>query len=50
MRLGVKENWTLKGAKMIVIDGKKFKENTWYRCINNKIVEVNDDGEPVEKM
>lgn len=36
----IKDNWTLKGAKMIVIDGKKFKENTWYRCINNKIVEV----------
>ena len=30
--------WTLKGAKMIKIDGKKYKPNTWYTMENGKIV------------
>ena len=33
------EKWTLKGAKMVKIDGKKYKENTWYTMKDGKIVE-----------
>lgn len=32
--------YELKGAKMIVIDGEKYKENTFYTIRNGKIVEV----------
>ena len=43
-----KESWELTGAKMVVVDGKKIKEDTYYRCIEGEIVEVTEDGEIVE--
>ena len=44
-----KESWELTGAKMIVVDGEKIKEDTYYRCIEGEIVEVTEDGEIVEE-
>ena len=35
--------WELKGAKMIKIDGKRYKENTWYTMKEGKIVEWEDE-------
>ena len=32
--------WTLKGAKMVRVDGKNIKEDTWYTMLNGEIVEV----------
>ena len=32
--------WTLKGAKMIQIDGKKYKPDTWYTMKNGEVVEA----------
>lgn len=43
-----KESWELTGAKMVVVDGEKIKEGTYYRCIEGEIVEVTEDGEIVE--
>lgn len=43
-----KESWELTGAKMVVVDGEKIKEDTYYRCIEGEIVEVTEDGEIVE--
>ena len=40
-----KESWELTGAKMVVVDGEKIKEDTYYRCIEGEIVEVTEDGE-----
>lgn len=31
--------WTLKGAKMVRVDGVKIKADTWYTMYNGKIVE-----------
>ena len=31
--------WELKGAKMIEIDGKEYKADTWYTMRNGQIVE-----------
>ena len=39
-----KESWELTGAKMVVVDGEKIKEDTYYRCIEGEIVEVTEDG------
>ena len=44
-----KDNWELTGAKMVVVDGEKIKEDTYYRCIEGEIVEVTEDGEIVER-
>ena len=44
-----KESWELTGAKMVVVDGENIKEDTYYRCIEGKIVEVTEDGEIVEE-
>nr|UWD60581.1 MAG: hypothetical protein [Bacteriophage sp.] len=44
-----KESWKLTGAKMVVVDGEKIKEDTYYRCIEGEIVEVTEDGESVEE-
>ena len=35
----IESEWELKGAKMIKIDGKKYKENTWYTMEDGKVVE-----------
>ena len=32
--------WTLKGAKMVQVDGEIIKEDTWYTMQNGEIVEV----------
>ena len=42
------ESWELAGAKMVIVDGEKIKADTYYRCINGEIVEVNEDGEIAE--
>lgn len=34
----IESEWELKGAKMIKIDGKKYKENTWYTMEDGKVV------------
>ena len=36
----IPDSWTLKGAKMVQVDGEKIKENTWYTMKNGEIVEV----------
>ena len=35
--------WTLKGAKMVKIDGKKYKADTWYTMKDGKIVEWEEE-------
>ena len=42
------ESWELVGAKMVIVDGEKIKADTYYRCINGEIVEVDEDGEIAE--
>ena len=37
------DRWSLKGAKMVRVDGDKIKENTWYTMICGEIVEVKDE-------
>ena len=32
--------WTLKGAKMVRVDGENIKPNTWYTMLNGEIVEA----------
>ena len=34
------DRWSLKGAKMVQVDGEIIKENTWYTMMNGEIVEV----------
>ena len=34
------EEWTLKGAKMVQVDGEVIKENTWYTIVDGEIIEV----------
>ena len=36
------DTWTLKGAKMVQVDGETIKENTWYRIENGEIIEAED--------
>ena len=36
------EMWSLKGAKMVRVDGETIKENTWYTMMNGEIVEVSE--------
>ena len=35
--------WTLNGARMIRIDDKKYKENTWYTMQDGKVVEWKEE-------
>ena len=44
-----KGSWELTGANMVVVDGEKIKEDTYYRCIEGEIVEVTEDGEIIEE-
>ena len=37
------DSWTLKGAKMVQVDGETIKENTWYRIENGEIKEAEDE-------
>lgn len=34
------DEWSLKGAKMVRVDGEKIKENAWYTMVDGKVVEV----------
>ena len=43
------ESWELAGAKLVVVDGEKIKADTYYRCIDGEIVEVDEDGDLVEQ-
>lgn len=36
------DGWTLKGAKMVRVDGEKIKPDTWYRIESGEIIE--DEG------
>ena len=38
----VPSNWELKGARMIHIDGKRYKADTWYTMKNGKVVVADD--------
>ena len=42
------ESWKLNGVKLVEVDGEEIKADTYYRCINGEIVEVDEDGEIVE--
>ena len=35
--------WTLKGAKMVRVDGINIKEKTWYTMKNGEIVECEEN-------
>ena len=37
------EEWSLKGAKMVRVDGEKIKAGTWYTMENGEIVEVEEE-------
>ena len=37
------EEWSLKGAKMVRVDGEKIKADTWYTMENGEIVEVDEE-------
>ena len=39
----VQNLWTLKGAKMVQVDGKIIKENTLYTMVNGEIKEVESE-------
>ena len=36
------DRWSLKGAKMVRVDGETIKENMWYTMVNGEIVEVSE--------
>ena len=35
--------WTLNGTRMIKIDGKRYKENTWYTMQDGKVIEWKEE-------
>lgn len=37
------EEWSLKSAKMVHIDGEKIKADTWYMMENGEVVEVEEE-------
>ena len=37
------EEWNLKGAKMVCVDGATIKEDTWYAIENGEVVEVKNE-------
>ena len=37
------EEWSLKGAKMVRVDGDKIKAGTWYTMENGEILEVEEE-------
>ena len=39
-RYWIQECWTLKGAKMVRVDGETIKENTFYTMENGELIEV----------
>lgn len=38
----MQDRWSLKGAKMVRVDGETIKENTWYTMVNGEIVEATE--------
>ena len=36
------EEWSLKGAKMVRVDGKTIKSDTWYTMENGEVIEVEE--------
>ena len=36
------DRWSLKGAKIVRVDGETIKENTWYTMVNGEIVEATE--------
>ena len=38
------EQYAFIGAKMVQVDGKKYKADTWYTLKNGKVVEATEDG------
>ena len=38
-----KDSWKLNGAILVIVDGEKIKADTYYRCINGEIVEVDKE-------
>ena len=38
----VQNEWALKGAKMVQVDGEIIKPDTWYRIENGEIIEVEE--------
>lgn len=39
-RYWIQDCWTLKGAKMVRVDGETIKENTFYTMENGELIEV----------
>ncbi|MCD7724925.1 MAG: hypothetical protein LUI12_05145, partial [Clostridiales bacterium] len=39
------DSWTLKGAKMVRVDGENIKENIWYRIENGEVIEDTRESE-----
>ena len=39
------DKWELKRAKLIHIDGKKYKENTFYELVDGKVIESNETND-----
>ena len=37
------EHWELKGAKMVQVDGKNIKPDTWYTMENGEIMEWDEE-------
>ena len=36
------ESWELAGAKMVQVDGEKIKADTYYRCVDGEVTEVEE--------
>ena len=37
-----REEWRLKGAKMIQVDGENIKADTWYTMENGEVIEAEE--------
>lgn len=37
-------SWKLRGAKLVEVDGEEIKEDTYYRCIDGNVVEVDENS------
>ncbi len=42
------KEYTLKDVKSIKVDGKKIKEDTWYKLENGEIIEVESSKDPID--
>lgn len=38
------ESWELAGAVMVIVDGDTIKADTYYRCIEGKVAEVDEQN------